>query len=289
MPTRREFTRLVVAIERCSPAAREHDRGIEHPGDRARRSVEQFIDVGVLGQEGDPKCAVHVRRDAVGVDDGDPVQAGGGEIEAIERQVQAVLDAGRKLEWRGMCWCHDPMCARRCGNGHPIVKIGDLHGRLKAMSARPLTLAQKVWDRHVVTANPGEPELLYIDLHLVHEVTSPQAFDGLRINGRGVRRPDLTVATEDHNVPTADIHLPVADPISARQLEVLRANADEFGITLYPMGDPRQGIVHVIGPEQGRTLPGMTVVCGDSHTSTHGAFGALAFGIGTSEIGRAHV
>ena len=152
------------------------------------------------------------------------------------------------------------------------------------MSARPLTLAQKVWDRHVVTANPGEPELLYIDLHLVHEVTSPQAFDGLRINGRGVRRPDLTVATEDHNVPTADIHLPVADPISARQLEVLRANADEFGITLYPMGDPRQGIVHVIGPEQGRTLPGMTIVCGDSHTSTHGAFGALAFGIGTSEV-----
>jgi 3-isopropylmalate/(R)-2-methylmalate dehydratase large subunit len=125
---------------------------------------------------------------------------------------------------------------------------------------------------------------LYIDLHLVHEVTSPQAFDGLRINNRKVRRPDLTVATEDHNVPTKDIHLPVADPISAKQLDVMRVNAKEFGITLYPMGDPKQGIVHVIGPEQGRTLPGMTIVCGDSHTATHGAFGALAFGIGTSEV-----
>ena len=165
-----------------------------------------------------------------------------------------------------------------------VVNFAVGHGRLKAMSSTPLTLAQKVWDRHVVTAAPGEPELLYIDLHLVHEVTSPQAFDGLRINGRGVRRPDLTVATEDHNVPTKDIHLPVADPISSRQLEVLRDNAQEFGITHYPMGDSHQGIVHVIGPEQGRTLPGMTIVCGDSHTSTHGAFGALAFGIGTSEV-----
>jgi 3-isopropylmalate/(R)-2-methylmalate dehydratase large subunit len=145
-------------------------------------------------------------------------------------------------------------------------------------------LAEKVWDRHVVHRAPGEPDLLYIDLHLVHEVTSPQAFDGIRLSGRGVRRPDLTVATEDHNVPTADLHLPIADPVSARQVEVLRANAAEFGITLYPMGDPRQGIVHVIGPEQGRTLPGMTIVCGDSHTATHGAFGALAFGIGTSEV-----
>ena len=131
---------------------------------------------------------------------------------------------------------------------------------------------------------PGEPDLLYIDLHLVHEVTSPQAFDGLRLAGRRVRRPELTVATEDHNVPTADIDQPIADPISARQVEVLRDNAAEFGITHYPMGDPGQGIVHIIGPEQGRTLPGMTIVCGDSHTSTHGAFGALAFGIGTSEV-----
>ena len=141
-----------------------------------------------------------------------------------------------------------------------------------------------MWDRHVVHASPGEPDLLYIDLHLVHEVTSPQAFDGLRINSRTVRRPDLTVATEDHNVPTADIHLPVADPISSKQLQVMRANAKEFGITLYEMGNDHQGIVHVIGPEQGRTLPGMTIVCGDSHTATHGAFGALAFGIGTSEV-----
>ncbi|MEO8162377.1 MAG: 3-isopropylmalate dehydratase large subunit, partial [Ilumatobacteraceae bacterium] len=148
----------------------------------------------------------------------------------------------------------------------------------------PLTLPQKVWDRHVVYSAAGEPDLLYIDLHLVHEVTSPQAFDGLRISNRRVRRPDLTVATEDHNVPTEDIHLPIADPISAKQIDVMRANAKDFGITLYPMGDARQGIVHVIGPEQGRTLPGMTIVCGDSHTSTHGAFGALAFGIGTSEV-----
>ena len=146
------------------------------------------------------------------------------------------------------------------------------------------SLPEKVWDRHVVHSAPGEADLLYIDLHLVHEVTSPQAFDGLRLSGRKVRRPDLTVATEDHNVPTADIHLPIADPVSARQVEVMRENAAEFGITLYPMGNPNQGIVHVIGPEQGRTLPGMTIVCGDSHTATHGAFGALAFGIGTSEV-----
>lgn len=150
--------------------------------------------------------------------------------------------------------------------------------------AKPLTLPQKVWDSHVVHASTNEPDLIYIDLHLVHEVTSPQAFDGLRISGRGVRRPDLTVATEDHNVPTQNIHLPIADPISAKQIDVMRANAKEFDITLYPMGDARQGIVHVIGPEQGRTLPGMTIVCGDSHTATHGAFGALAFGIGTSEV-----
>jgi 3-isopropylmalate/(R)-2-methylmalate dehydratase large subunit len=146
------------------------------------------------------------------------------------------------------------------------------------------TLPEKVWNRHVVHQAPGEPDLLYIDLHLVHEVTSPQAFDGLRLSGRRVRRPELTVATEDHNVPTADIDRPIADPISAKQVEALRANAGEFGITLYPMGDAGQGIVHVIGPEQGRTLPGMTIVCGDSHTATHGAFGALAFGIGTSEV-----
>jgi 3-isopropylmalate/(R)-2-methylmalate dehydratase large subunit len=146
------------------------------------------------------------------------------------------------------------------------------------------TLPEKVWDRHLVHSAPGEPDLLYIDLHLVHEVTSPQAFDGLRLSGRRVRRPELTVATEDHNVPTEHIDQPIADPVSARQVEVLRENAAEFGITLYPMGDPGQGIVHVIGPEQGRTLPGMTIVCGDSHTATHGAFGALAFGIGTSEV-----
>ena len=150
--------------------------------------------------------------------------------------------------------------------------------------SNPTTLPQKVWDQHVVHAAAGEPDLLYIDLHLVHEVTSPQAFDGLRMSGRKVRRPELTVATEDHNVPTENIHLPIADPVSARQVQVLRDNAKEFGFTLFPMGDAGQGIVHVIGPEQGRTLPGMTIVCGDSHTATHGAFGALAFGIGTSEV-----
>ena len=148
----------------------------------------------------------------------------------------------------------------------------------------PKTLPEKVWERHLVHEAPGQPDLLYIDLHLVHEVTSPQAFDGLRLSGRPVRRPDLTVATEDHNVPTADIDRPIADPVSARQVEVLRENTAEFGIVNFPMGDPGQGIVHVIAPEQGRTLPGMTVVCGDSHTATHGAFGALAFGIGTSEV-----
>src|SRR5580700_3826151 len=146
------------------------------------------------------------------------------------------------------------------------------------------TLSEKVWDRHLVHAAEGEPDLLFIDLHLIHEVTSPQAFDGLRLAGRTVRHPALTVATADHNVPTIDIDKPVADPVSARQLEVLSSNCAEFGITCYPMGDANQGIVHIIGPEQGLTQPGMTIVCGDSHTSTHGAFGALAFGIGTSEV-----
>jgi 3-isopropylmalate/(R)-2-methylmalate dehydratase large subunit len=150
--------------------------------------------------------------------------------------------------------------------------------------AQPKTLPQKVWERHIVHSAPGESDLLYIDLHLVHEVTSPQAFDGLRISNRKVRRPELTVATEDHNVPTADIDQPIADPVSAKQVDTLRANTAEFGVINHEMGTPGQGIVHVIGPEQGLTLPGMTVVCGDSHTATHGAFGALAFGIGTSEV-----
>ncbi len=149
---------------------------------------------------------------------------------------------------------------------------------------QPKTLSQKVWDSHVVRSSPGEPDLLYIDLHLVHEVTSPQAFDGIRLSGRKVRRPDLTVCTEDHNVPTENTDQPIADPISREQVDTLRRNAQEFGLVHFPMRDPGQGIVHVIGPEQGRTLPGMTIVCGDSHTSTHGAFGALAFGIGTSEV-----
>ncbi|EID53333.1 3-isopropylmalate dehydratase large subunit [Saccharomonospora xinjiangensis] len=150
---------------------------------------------------------------------------------------------------------------------------------------RGRTLAEKVWDAHTVRRGDGaEPDLLYIDLHLVHEVTSPQAFDGLRLAGRTVRQPDLTIATEDHNVPTVGIDLPIADPVSRTQVETLRRNCEEFGIRLHPMGDVEQGIVHVIGPQLGLTQPGMTVVCGDSHTSTHGAFGAMAFGIGTSEV-----
>src|SRR5713226_9699191 len=148
----------------------------------------------------------------------------------------------------------------------------------------PSTLFEKVWDAHVVRANAGEPTLLYIDLHLVHEVTSPQAFDGLRTAGRRVRRPDLTVATVDHNVPTTDRSLPITDPIAAKQIETLRSNCLDFSIPLFDIDSAEQGIVHVIGPELGLTQPGMTIVCGDSHTSTHGAFGALAFGIGTSEV-----
>jgi 3-isopropylmalate/(R)-2-methylmalate dehydratase large subunit len=144
------------------------------------------------------------------------------------------------------------------------------------------TLAEKVWESHVVRRGEGEPDLLYIDLHLLHEVTSPQAFDGLRLSGRPVRRTDLTLATEDHNVPTTPG--PITDPVSRTQVETLRRNCEEFGVTLYPMGDAEQGIVHVVGPQLGLTQPGMTIVCGDSHTSTHGAFGALAFGIGTSEV-----
>jgi 3-isopropylmalate/(R)-2-methylmalate dehydratase large subunit len=146
------------------------------------------------------------------------------------------------------------------------------------------TLAEKVWEAHVVRRAAGEPDLLYIDLHLVHEVTSPQAFDGLRATGRAVRRPELTLATEDHNVPTTNILLPIADPISKAQVDALRNNCAEFGVPIYSLGNVEQGIVHVVGPQLGLTQPGMTVVCGDSHTSTHGAFGALAFGIGTSEV-----
>jgi len=146
------------------------------------------------------------------------------------------------------------------------------------------TLAQKIWAEHVVRAASGEPDLLYVDLHLIHEVTSPQAFDGLRLANRTVRRPDLTIATEDHNVPTLNIDKPIADPVSKLQVDTLRANCAQFGVRIHSLGDKDQGIVHVVGPQLGLTQPGMTIVCGDSHTSTHGAFGALAFGIGTSEV-----
>ncbi len=153
------------------------------------------------------------------------------------------------------------------------------------MTKTNLTLAEKVWNDHVVVKGEnGAPDLLFIDLHLLHEVTSPQAFDGLRLAGRPVRRPDLTIATEDHNTPTLDIDKPIADPTSRTQIEALRHNAKEFGIRIHSLGDIEQGIVHVVGPQLGLTMPGITVVCGDSHTSTHGAFGALALGIGTSEV-----
>src|SRR5438552_4519958 len=144
------------------------------------------------------------------------------------------------------------------------------------------TMSRKVWEDHVVHRAEGEPALLYVDLHLVHEVTSPQAFESLRLNGRTVRRPDLTVATMDHNVPTTPG--PVTDPLARTQLEALRTNCDEFGVRLFATGSGREGIVHVIGPELGLTQPGMLIVCGDSHTSTHGALGALAIGIGTSQV-----
>src|ERR1700690_3685674 len=152
------------------------------------------------------------------------------------------------------------------------------------MAAMPRTMFEKIWDAHVVDAQPGQQTLLYIDLHLVHEVTSAQAFEGLRLAGRKVRRPELTVATPDHNVPTTDRRLPIADAISKQQIDTLCNNCKQFGIRLYDLNNPQQGIVHIIGPELGITQPGMTIVCGDSHTATHGAFGALAFGIGTSEV-----
>src|SRR5271163_1736398 len=152
------------------------------------------------------------------------------------------------------------------------------------MSQGAKTLFEKVWESHVVVAPEGEPALLYIDLHLLHEVTSPQAFEGLRLAGRKLRRPDRTVATVDHNVPTTANRLIIEDAIAAKQMDALRTNCAEFGVELYDVQSPNQGIVHVIGPELGVTKPGMTIVCGDSHTSTHGAFGALAFGIGTSEV-----
>ena len=178
--------------------------------------------------------------------------------------------------------------ARRKSSGvkkRPQYGAGPKIGRGKTASLGGYvgkTLAEKVWQQHVVRSAQGEPDLLYIDLHLLHEVTSPQAFDGLRLAGRKVRRPDLTIATEDHNVPTTPG--PITDPVSKTQVETLRRNCDEFGIRLFPMGDAQQGIVHIIGPQLGLTQPGSTIVCGDSHTSTHGAFGALAFGIGTSEV-----
>src|SRR5215204_1882753 len=168
--------------------------------------------------------------------------------------------------------------------GQASVRSAGLDRRVQGGPVMGKTLADKVWDAHVVRRAEGEPDLLYIDLHLVHEVTSPQAFDGLRLAGRAVRRPDLTLATEDHNVPTTDIDKPIADPVSRTQVETLRRNCAEFGVPLHSLGDAEQGIVHVVGPQLGLTQPGMTVVCGDSHTSTHGAFGALAFGIGTSEV-----
>ena len=155
---------------------------------------------------------------------------------------------------------------------------------MSSATKTPRTMFQKIWDNHTVLSESGKQTMLYVDLHLVHEVTSAQAFEGLRLAGRKVRRPELTIATPDHNVPTSDRMLPIADPIARQQVDKLRENCKEAGIRLYDLNDIHQGIVHIIGPELGYTQPGMTIVCGDSHTATHGAFGALAFGIGTSEV-----
>ncbi|HLU27177.1 MAG TPA: 3-isopropylmalate dehydratase large subunit [Glycomyces sp.] len=177
------------------------------------------------------------------------------------------------------------MQARQADQAEEITKTDGGYRRTREVENMSGTLAEKVWNAHVVReGSDGAPDLLYIDLHLVHEVTSPQAFEGLRLAGRQVRRPDLTIATEDHNTPTLNIDLPIADRTSRTQIETLRRNAEEFGIRIHSLGDADQGIVHVVGPQLGLTMPGLTVVCGDSHTSTHGAFGALAFGIGTSEV-----
>ncbi len=197
----------------------------------------------------------------------------------VEHADTAILSHREILASRIVRWQRD----------RPRQPCGSPEGLKNVMTDKPRTMAEKVWADHVVVGGSGEgaarePDLIYIDLHLVHEVTSPQAFDGLRLAGRPVRRPDLTIATEDHNVPTIDIDKPIADPISRTQVETLRRNCEEFGIRLHPMGDVEQGIVHIIGPQLGLTQPGTTVVCGDSHTSTHGAFGALAMGIGTSEV-----
>ena len=180
-----------------------------------------------------------------------------------------------------------PILPSQSVDGKPMLWFG-ARGQRKANGTRSAAWARP-WPRRSGTSTSsavaeGEPDLLFIDLHLVHEVTSPQAFDGLRLAGRPVRRPDLTLATEDHNVPTLDFDKPIADPVSRTQVETLRSNAEEFGVRLHPLGDLDQGIVHVVGPQLGLTQPGMTIVCGDSHTCTHGAFGALAFGIGTSEV-----
>ncbi len=259
------------------------ERGEDRPGDLGKRELflGRVTEPDQFEAEAEPTLRIAAHESVQFQGDGESV---GGR----PRQPGRLLDAG-EVEWiAGQCpqdqnpFVNDADTAYTVHKRECYLRKWDTMS--EATSPSPRTLAEKLWTRHVVHAAPDEPDLLYIDLHLVHEVTSPQAFDGLRLSGRAVRRPDLTVATEDHNVPTENIDQPIADPISARQVEVLRENTKEFGIINFPMGDPGQGIVHIIAPEQGRTLPGMTVVCGDSHTATHGAFGALAFGIGTSEV-----
>ncbi len=211
---------------------------------------------------------------------GEPVRGGTRQAAPIDEFGEAGAVDGRFEDGDGLV--ENPDTAGSLS--HEPKLPSHIAGRYRLGIVMGRTLAEKVWDAHIVRSAEGEPDLLYIDLHLVHEVTSPQAFDGLRLAGRPVRRPDLTIATEDHNTPTIDIDKPIADPVSRTQIETLRRNCAEFGVRLHPLGDANQGIVHVIGPQLGLTQPGMTVVCGDSHTATHGAFGALAFGIGTSEV-----
>ena len=277
-----DAVRAVAAVELHALAG-----DVAQPGQHRGRGLQQRVDAAVreLGQRrpGPPAPVRSAVQQSVHLQPHrEAVRGGAG-------QAGAGAQLGQPARLRG----------RRAQHPHGFVEYADaarlsheailtsriLRCRGDGQWYRATTLAEKVWDQHLVRKGEGqEPDLLYIDLHLVHEVTSPQAFDGLRLAGRPVRRPDLTVATEDHNVPTLDVLAPIADPVSRTQVETLRRNCAEFGVPLYPMNHAEQGIVHVVGPQLGLTQPGLTVVCGDSHTSTHGAFGAMAFGIGTSEV-----
>src|SRR5215212_2478177 len=263
MSRRRASTGPAVATSRSSPAATDSSA---RRGPRTKRPCMSRATSRWCSSATAKRCAVGRARPVALTR---PARVAGPDSSAVSTRA-ALSSTPTPLEVSIWQYC-------RLRSWDATVNLG--HGRVEEESMSR-TLAEKVWDDHVVRSSEGEPDLLYIDLHLVHEVTSPQAFDGLRLAGRAVRRPDLTLATEDHNVPTLDWDRPIKDPVSRKQVETLRKNAEEFGIRLHPLGDLDQGIVHIIGPQLGLTQPGTTIVCGDSHTSTHGAFGALAFGIG---------